>query len=618
MANLLVDKRDQLFVLNEMLKVDRLSRFSLFSEHTGYNMVLDEAHMFAEKELVATTESGDREGCSYDPANHSVKLPENYRIPFEKLREGKWFTMCDAPLVGGDGFPLTVGTAVSEVFYAGGFYLYGGVEITHAAAKVIEVFGDQKQKDIYMQRLYDLEWMATMCLTEPDAGSDVGSIMTEATPEADGTYKIEGTKIFITMGDHDLTENIIHVLLARIKGDPPCSKGLSLFIIPKYRVDDQGKIIDRNGVYCTGTEHKMGLNGLVTCTLSFGDKNHCTGYLLGKKGQGIMEMFHMMNEQRLLVGLEGLSFSSCAYLNAVDYTQKRQQGRSVEKPYEKVSIIEHPDVKRMLLTMKAYVEGGRAMTYYSSFCLDHVNGIENDTRIGKKVEDAAPYKKLVDLMIPIVKAYNTEKSWEITGMAMQCAGGYGYCKDYPFERLARDCKVTSIFEGTNGIQSIDLVFRKIIQDDRKAFDLLMDEIGQTVEAGKEDASTKPYALRIENISIMLSEVVDQFIDATNRNDKRSIYTQTVPFLECMGDVILGWMHLWQMTICTKYLSRYDVDLNDDKVFTVIKKKKRAGFYYGKILSARFYINTLLPKTMGKLEGLTSDADPVLKISKRLL
>lgn len=616
MANLLVDKRDQKFVLNEMLQVADLRRYPLFADVSGIDMVLDEAHRFAEKDLVPTTTAGDEQGCLYDPKTRTVTLPAEYHGPFENFREGKWLTMCDAPDVGGDGYPLTVGAAVHEVFYAGGFYLFGGVEITHAAAKVIELFGSPEQKSVYMTRLYNLEWTATMCLTEPDAGSDVGAITTTATPQPDGTYLIEGGKIFITLGEHDLTENIVHIVLARIKGNPPGTKGLSLFIIPKYRVDEQGVIGDRNGVYCTGIEHKMGLNGLVTCTLAFGDREPCTGYLLGRQGRGIMEMFHMMNEQRLLVGLEGLSFSSGAYLNAVDYTRQREQGRDANDPAKSVKIMEHPDVKRMLLTMKAYVEGCRAMTYFASFCLDNVHG---STAAGMEA-GAGDWQKLADLLIPVVKAYNTGLSWEVTGMAMQCAGGYGYCKDYPFERLARDCKVTAIFEGTNGIQSIDLVFRKIIYDQRRAFDLLLDRIKQTVQAAEDLTPAKPYADAVTAAADRLSSVVHLFNDLATDDRVGIVYARTLPFLEAMGEVVLGWMHLWQMTICTERLDGQNMDLDGEKMDALVAKKKDAAFYFGKVLSARFYIDTLLPRTMGKLDGLAKvpeNNEPVLKISERM-
>ncbi|MFP4534024.1 MAG: acyl-CoA dehydrogenase family protein, partial [Desulfobacterales bacterium] len=455
MGTLLVDKRDQLFVLNEMLAVNKLTDFPKFSDLSGFDMVLTEAHRFAKNEFYPTIEVGDKEGCVYDPKTRSVKFPECYKKPYKKFREGGWLAMSDSPEVGGDGFPLVIGTAVSEIFYAAGFYIYGAAELSHAAAKVIEKYGTNAQRELYMTRLYSGEWMGAMCLTEPDAGSDVGAVQTAATENEDGTYSISGTKIFITAGEHDLTDNIIHMVLARVPGDPPGTKGLSLFIVPKHRTDASGEITETNDVVCMGIEHKMGLHGLATCTIAYGDNDRCIGYILGERGKGIVEMFNMMNEQRLLVGLQGLSYSSAAFLHAVEYTGERKQGESVypgeHKKGVSVPIIQHPDIKRMLLTMKSHVEAGRALAYFASYCIDYASVTEN--------EEKAKWQGLVDLLIPVVKAYLTNNAWEMTGMGIQCAGGYGYCADLPFERLARDCKVSSIYEGTNGIQAMDLMFR---------------------------------------------------------------------------------------------------------------------------------------------------------------
>lgn len=324
MATLLVDKRDQLFVLKEMLNVEKLCEFPEFSDHSGFDMILTEAHRFAKAEFYPTNEDGDAVGCIFDAKTNSVKVPECYKKPYEKFREGGWLTMCDSPQVGGDGFPLAIGTAVSEMFYAA--------------------------------------------------------------------------------GEHDLTENIIHMVLARIDEDPSGTRGLSLFIVPKYLSDKNGRIGEHNHVVCAGIEKKMGLHGLVTCTLSFGDNGKCIGYLIGEKGKGIVEMFNMMNEQRLLVGLQGLSYSSAAFLHAADYACKRKQGRSVypekDKKSKPVQIIDHPDIKRMLLTMKAYVDGGRALAYFTSYCMDYA-GVTSG-------EESTMWKGIADLLVPVVKAYLTD------------------------------------------------------------------------------------------------------------------------------------------------------------------------------------------------------------------
>jgi len=606
----LVDKRDQLFILQEMLEIDRLCDYPRFSSHADYKMVLDEAHKFADKELVPTAAEGDRLGCSYDPKTKSVTFPDCYRQPYARFCEGGWLTMCDSPEVGGDGFPLTVGTAVSEVFYAGGFYLYGAAELTHAAAKVIEAYGSPEQQQTYMSRLFTGEWMGTMCLTEADAGSEVGNVQTSAAANADGSYTITGTKIFITAGEHDLAENIIHMVLARIEGDPPGTRGLSLFIVPKFLSDASGTLGRRNDVYCTGVEHKMGLHGLVTCTMAFGDAGQCTGYLLGERGKGMMEMFHMMNEQRLLVGVEGLSFSSSAFMHAIDYTRNRIQGSSVypgAEPGKSVTIVNHPDIKRMLLTMKAYVEGCRGLAYFTSSCIDRASVTEAD--------DRRRWQGLVELLTPIVKAYSTDKSWVVTALAMQCAGGYGYCADYPFERLARDCKVTTIFEGTNGIQAMDLVFRKILGNRRVNFNHLLGLIDETLARAAKVDGVAGFAAALREARVGLEEVVDH-LESLSGVYPVALYAKTTPFLEAMGDVLLGWLHLWQLTVALPKLTELVGECSAEEVELLLRRNKQAAFYQGKVMGARFFLGTLFKDISGKFAQLRSDAGPVVEVNER--
>ena len=611
MAAFLVDKRDQLFVLNEMLKVDKLCEFEKFAEYTGCDLVLTEAHRFAKNEFYPTLRDGDRQGCVYDSQTHNVKFPDSFKKPYEKFREGGWLSMCDSPGVGGEGFPLTIGTAVSEIFYASGFYIYGAAELSHAGAKVIEKYGTEVQKDLYMTRLFSGEWMGSMCLTEPDAGSDVGKVKTSAALQPDGTYTITGTKIFITAGEHDLTKNIIHMVLARVDGDPPGTKGLSLFIVPKFLSDENGQIIKRNDVKCMGIEHKMGLHGLATCTLVFGDSDSCTAYLLGSRCKGIVEMFCMMNEQRLLVGLQGLSYSSAAFLHAVEYTKIRKQGFSVYSDKRKkgsVAIIEHPDIKRMLLILKAHVEGGRALAYFTSMCIDYASVTESETRFR--------WQGLVEMLTPIVKAYLSNNAWEDTGMAIQCAGGYGYCQDYPFERLARDCKVCSIYEGTNGIQAIDLVFRKILANRSENFNHLMAFVNKTIHHAKKIKKLTAYANSVQQIKQDLEHVVQYFVGLSYKGSINQIYAKASLFLEVMGEVVFGWLHLWQLTIIYEKLAQEIEDIEQieqSEIIKIIKNKKNLTFFYGKICSGEFYIETLLRRTEGKLKELESSSDSIINI-----
>jgi alkylation response protein AidB-like acyl-CoA dehydrogenase len=606
MTTILVDMRDQLFILKNMLHVENLNQYPKFSEFIEFELVIKEAHRFAKAELYPTNTPADKDGCNFNPKDHTVRLPQCFHKPYYKFCEGGWLAMCDDPKVGGSGYPMSVGTAVNELFYAAGFSIFGAAELSHAGAKVIEKFGTEEQKSLYMTKLFSGQWLGTMCLTEPDAGSDVGEIQTIAKPHFDGSYRLSGTKIFISCGEHDLTENIIHMVLARVEKDPPGTKGLSLFIVPKYLCDNNGQFGARNDVVCMGIENKMGLHGFPTCTMSFGDKGECVAYLLGERGKGIIEMFHMMNEQRLLVGLQGLSYASAAFLHAVDYARNRKQGRSVY-PGRKINahqvfIIEHPDIKRMLLTMKAYVEGQRALAYYTSWCIDYA-GVTAD-------REKAKWQGLVELLIPIVKAYLTDNAWAITGMAIQCAGGYGYCSDYPFERLARDCKVTSIYEGTNGIQATDLLFRKIIADKCVNFKELMKQIDQTVESACLSKSLQQYAHLVQSAKEGIEDVVEHLLKQAQTGDFLPLYAKAVPFLEAMGDVILGWLHLWQLTLAYPKVEA----LGGEKAnLEVMNKIEDGAFYYGKVSGAQFFIQTLLGRTKGKFAELKSDAEQVINI-----
>ncbi len=355
----------------------------------------------------------------------------------------------------------------------------------------------------------------------------------------------------------------------------------------------------------------MGLHGLATCTMSFGDNDACTGYLLGDRGKGIVEMFNMMNEQRLLVGLQGLSYSSAAFLHAVEYAGTRKQGFSVHPDRQKkgsVAIIEHPDIKRMLLTLKAHVEGGRALAYFASMCIDYAAVTEGETQ--------ARWQGLAELLTPIVKAYLTDNAWEDTGMAIQVAGGYGYCSDYPFERLARDCKVSSIYEGTNGIQAMDLVFRKIIGNQSVNFNHLMACMDQTIHYAETIEGLTAYAAMVQQARQDLEPVVHHFVDLFENGRMDHVYAKASPFLEVMGDVLLGWLHLWQLTIALPELSKEIDEKEKSEAIKFIKKKKNLSFYYGKVASAQFYIQTMLQRTKGKLEALKSSSDPVVDIFEK--
>ncbi|MCB2192592.1 MAG: acyl-CoA dehydrogenase [Deltaproteobacteria bacterium] len=602
-SNLLVDDRDQEFVLNEMLGVETLCAHDTYAEHSGetFGLALSAARKFAMAELHPVAKEAEEVGCVYDPNTQAVTAPACFHAPYKLLTEAGWLAMCDEEDVGGQGFPFVIGAAVSEIFYAGCFALYGGAMLNHAAGKSIELYGTGEQKKLYLDNLYGGAWGGTMVLTESDAGSDLRRIRTSATPQPDGTYKISGRKIFISQGEHDLTPNIIHIVLARAEGDPEGTKGLSAFIVPKILEDGT-----RNDVYCTSIEHKMGQHSIVTASLSFGENDGCVGYLLGPRMAGIKVFFHMMNEQRLLVGLQGLSMASKAYLYALDYTKERVQGSAPGEPQGFVPIIEHPDVKRMLMEMKTQVEGCRAMSYYAYYCMDQARISQGDEK--------AKWDGLVGLLTPVVKAYNAEKVWRTAASAIQCAGGYGYCSEYPFEQIARDCKMTSIYEGANGIQANDLVFRKLLRNGLKDFANLMALMDQTIGQANQVDSLKAYAAILDEARAGLGDVLQSLLSSGSREAAKAAFPKAAHILEAFGDVVLGWFHLWSLTIAQTKLDALQPSGLTEQLREIATQDGEVAFYWGKSLGAKYYLGSILQRTFGKIRQLQAEDESVNAIS----
>ena len=465
MAQQISDRRDIDFVLHEQLNVDQFSKSEQYAEFNKktVDLIVSEARNLAVKEILPTRKEGDETGVTFE--NNAVTVPDFFKKPFELLREGEWTAMPEDPEYGGQGMPRSVSMAAAEYFnganYA--FMMYSG--LTHGAGKLVEAFGTDEQKKMYLKNMFTCKWGGTMLLTEPEAGSDVGALTTKAVPNGDGTYSITGQKIFISSGDHDLCENIIHPVLARIEGAPAGTKGISLFAVPKYRVNPDGSLGEFNDITCVGIEEKMGIHGNATCTMSLGEKGQCIGTLLGEENKGMRAMFLMMNEARLLVGMQGFACATASYMNAVNYAKERIQGRNLLAMFEKdapgVAIINHPDVRRMLLNMKVYIEGMRSLLYYVAWCEDKANTVEDE-------KEKEKYHDLIDLLIPIAKGYVTDRAFDVCNAGMQVYGGYGYIKEYPQEQLMRDCRITMIYEGTNGIQSMDLLGQKTRNEKRQA------------------------------------------------------------------------------------------------------------------------------------------------------
>ncbi len=596
MAQLIADKRDVGFVLHEQLKADELSNHDQFAEFNKktIDLIVSEARNLAIKEILPTRELGDKEGARFEQGK--VTVPESFHRIYKLFNEGEWLAITEDPEWGGQGMPRLVAMAAHDYFNGANypFMMYPG--LTAGAGKLVEEFGTDEQKALYLKKMYTGQWCGTMLLTEPEAGSDVGALTTTAVKNDDGTYSITGNKIFISGGEHDLTENIIHPVLARIEGAPEGTKGISLFLVPKIRANDDGTLGEFNNVVCTGIEHKLGIHGNATCSLSLGEKGTCKGTLLGEENKGMRAMFLMMNEARLLVGLQGLCCASPAYMYALNYARERIQGKNLlqirEENPPSVPIIQHPDIRRQLLNMKVYVEGMRSLLYYVALCADRMSITEGDEKLKNQ--------GLIDILTPVAKGYVTDKAFEVCSTGLQVYGGYGYINEYPMEQLLRDCRITMIYEGTNGIQAMDLLGKKLGMNKGKPIMDLLGEINKTIAEAKEIASIQDLATGLEKSVNKLGEVV-MHIGATAMSDKiLYAFSFAHPFMEVAGDVIIGWMLLWRAVVAAQKLEKGDA-------------KKDRLFYEGQLKSAEYFMNAILPITAGKMSSILANCGAIVEI-----
>ena len=514
-----------------------------------------------------------------------VKVPESFHRVFKLLLEGDWMSLSESSEFGGQGLPVNIANAVHEYFYGANYCLVNYGTMGHGTGKMVHLFGTDEQKNLFLEKLYTGQWGGTMLLTEAEAGSDVGALNTYAVKNPDGTYSLSGTKIFITSGDHDLSENIIHPVLARIEGAPEGTKGISIFLVPKIWVNPDGTFGEPNDIICTGLEEKMGIHASATCTMTLGGSSNCRGLLLGEENQGMKIMFHMMNEARLGVGFQGFAYSSAAYLYALNYARERIQGKEITagKNSKSVPIICHPDVRRMLMWMKSHVEGMRSLIYYTNKCLENSN-------LDSEAKHRAFFKGMVELLTPVVKAYCSQRGFEVCSQAMQVYGGYGYTKDFPVEQYTRDARIASIYEGTDGIQAMDLLGRKIGMNDGAVFKAFLEEIKKTISLAKQKEGLAELAAAVEQAADRLGQVAQQLLQMAVSPDVKTAFAFAHPFLEAFGDVVMAWMHLWRADIATTKLAGN-------------VKKKDKDFYGGKIKTAKFFIGTVLPVTIGKLEAI---------------
>ena len=600
MTHEIADKRDIDFVLYEQMGVQDLCdlpKYEDFDQKT-FDMIVKEARKFAIKEIYPTFAEADRNGAILEEGK--VKVPQCFHRPYKLFCEGEWTAMTADPELGGQGLPTMVAQAASEYLcganYAFGLYGFEG----HAAGRMIEVFGTDLQKELFLKKMYTGEWGGTMDLTEPGAGSDVGALTTTAVKNQDGTYSITGNKIFITSGDQDLTENIIHPVLARIEGAPAGTAGVSLFIVPKIWVNDDGSLGEDNDIVCTGIEEKMGIHGSATCALTYGTKGKCRGLLLGEENQGMKVMFQMMNDARLMVAAIGLNCGAAAYAHALGYARERLQGRALEKMLEKeapqVPIIQHPDVRRMLLWMKSHVEAIRSMVYYGGYLIEKMENASDD-------KEKEYHKGLLDFLTPVLKSYCTDRGVDICSQAIQVFGGYGYTQDYPVEQLLRDARIAPIYEGTNGIQAMDLLARKLGMKKGEVFMDLVKEISLTIDKAKALGGLEHLTQPLENSVGNLVELA-QHMGATALSPKFKVaFAHAVPFQDVVGDVVSAWMLLWRAVAATTAVG-------------AAKKaaKKDAAFYAGQLKSAEYFIQSILPITNGRMDAIKADCSAVVDIA----
>ena len=598
MPQQIVDRRDLEFVLWEQMQSEELLTHDLYKEFNRKTceMIITEARALAIKELLPLLAEGDETGVRFD--NGAVKVPSSFHRVFKIIREGEWNNLSVSREIGGQGAPAFVSAAAAEYFLGANWPLYCYATMGNGTAHLIDLYGTAEQKAKYLRNLTSARWGGTMLLTEPEAGSDVGALTTTAVRNEDDTFALCGNKIFITNGEHDLVENIVHPVLARIEGDPPGTKGISLFIVPKHIVKEDGSLGERNDIICSGIEEKHGLHASATCSMTLGSRGKCIGYLLGAEREGMKIMFNMINHARMSTGLQAMSYASAAYLLAVNYARERIQGRDLENFADhsapSVAIINHPDVRRNLLWMKSYVDGMRSFFYFMTRC-------GTLAQIDEISEARESWESLFSMLTPIVKDYMAVKGHEVCIQAIQVFGGAGYTKDYLVEQYARDCKITSIYEGTSGIQAMDLLARKIGMKKGLVFMNFLGEIQKTVAQAKECAGLKDLAVTVETTANRLGEVAMHIGQMAMSENFKVGFAHALPFLYAMGDTIMAWMLLWRAVVAAEKLAAKP-------------KKKDVAFYEGQIKAAEFFIRTELPLTSGKMDAIIDGCAAAIEIS----
>jgi 3-(methylsulfanyl)propanoyl-CoA dehydrogenase len=571
--------RDMQFVLRELAGLEEIAKLPGCEDVLDVaDPILEEAATFASEVLDPINQSGDKEGCTWKDGN--VTTPKGYKEAYAQFAKAGWIGLPVPPQYGGQGLPSLMLGPTLEMWNASNVGFANGPLLNQGAIEAIELVGSDDQKNLYIPKLVDGTWTGTMCLTEPQAGSDLAQVRTKAVPSGD-RYLLTGQKIFITFGEHDMAENIVHLVLARLPDAPEGTKGISMFIVPKFLVNADGTLGKRNDMVCAGIEHKMGINGNPTCTMNLGENGGAVGYLVGRPNEGLKYMFIMMNAARFSVGVQGMAIADRAYQSALQYAKERVQFRDVaSRSPEPKRIIEHPDVRRMLMSMKSQIEAMRALSYVTAAALD-LSHKHPDEKVRKE------QKAFVELMIPVVKGWCTETAVDICSTAVQVFGGVGYVEETGIAQQYRDVRITTIYEGTTGIQALDLVGRKLAQDMGATATRVIKQMEETANAILSTSNDAEYSEALQHIAGHLSKATgalaetSQFIGMTAMGDLRKAVACSVPYLKLWGITAGGWQMARAALVAASRLASGDAD---------------AEFYKAKIATARFYASHVLTQS----------------------